>query len=101
MVPVGNRTTESNQKGIEGVGEGERDNNCVTQHQVGAGGGFGVSAASTTPRKCWYRSPTGDEVDRGDPHTLQSGIRGMGYRWGDKSPGRDHHRLERGVRMGG
>ena len=49
--PVRNRRTESSRQGFKGDGEWERDSHRVTQHQVGAGRGFGECAERTTARQ--------------------------------------------------
>ena len=92
---------ESNWKGVKGDGERSRNLNHMTQHQFGAGRGFGGSAESTIARKCWYRCTTREEVNRGVPHTLQIRLHSMGDRGRYKAQGQDHHSLEIVGRMVG
>ena len=93
--PIGDSTTESSWKEDKGYGERAGDSNRITQHQVREGGGFGVSAAGTIARQCWYWNPTGEKVDRGDPRVLQRRLQGMGDGSGEQTQGRHHHRLAR------
>ena len=70
--PVGNQTTESIQKGVKGVGDRARDQNQVTQHQVGAGGG-GLEAAMRALQKVNIRIRVLQEIKlTGGVHTHYS-----------------------------
>ena len=77
------------------------DPNCVTQHQVGDGGGVGGSAASTIESQCRDQSNTGEKVDQGVPHALQKVLKGMGDGGGEQAPGWNCHHFERGGRIVG
>ena len=81
---VGNPTTESSRKGVEGVREQAQNPNRVTQHQVREDGGFGGRSESTTARQCWDHSPTGEVFDQWDTHALQRRLKGIGDGVGDK-----------------
>ena len=93
MIPVGNHSMKSSWKGVEVGVERARDSNRITQHQVGAGGGFGGGATCTTTRQHWYMSPAGDKTDWRNPHALLFGIHGMGNGGKDQAPGQDFYCL--------
>ena len=93
--PVGDSTIELIQKRAKGEEDWARNSNCITQHQVGAGGGVVVRTASTTARQCRYWRPTGDEAVCGDSHALQCRLQFMVDGGGDQTQGRGHHCLGR------
>ena len=98
---LGTRIQSQAGRGLNGSVEQACNTNCVTKNQVGAGRGFGGSSASTTARQCPDQIPTWGEVDQGDQHALQSGLKVIGTGGGYQAPGKYHHNLERGGRMAG
>ena len=76
-----------------------RDSDHKTQHQVGAGGGFVGSYASTLPRNCWDHLPTGYEPYQGDSHSIHYRIQDMVKGAGEKVHGLGSHCLSIGIRV--
>ena len=60
-----------------------RDSNCITQHQVGAGGRIGGYATHNVARQNQDMSPAKNKTDLGDTHALYCWLQGMGNRGGE------------------
>ena len=70
-----------------------RGPNHVSENSVRAGRGFGGSTVRTKSRQYWDLSLTGEKVEQGETHALQSGLQGMGDGGGNQAPVKDYHRF--------
>ena len=81
--------------GLEKFGRGEGDSDCVTKHQVGAGGGAGGGSTRPAAREHRRWSLAGDKAHEGGPHALQSGVRRLGNASVEQASGRSCSGVER------
>ena len=55
---------------FEGIGQGSRDTDCITECPLREGGGVGGGDASDESREHQSGNSSGDKADRQDPHEL-------------------------------